>query len=157
MRPQIIAFNCVLRNKAGKLISTTFNREVLNAIPSEESGVLAGLTKGLQNLKKGERRNITLAAEDAYGLYYPNKVILYPRKQLPKEIRIGESINIVTKSGNTITYTVLEFFQHFVRLDGNHPLAGQDLVFEVEALDARDATADEINESANVVSSQVLH
>lgn len=157
MSTQIIAFNCILKNKAGKLISTTFNREVLNAVDVEQNGVLSGLTKGLQNLKKGEKRKIALMAEEAYGLYYPNKVIFYPRKQLSKDIRIGETIGVVGKSGILTSYVVLEIFQHFVRLDGNHPLAGQDLVFEIEALDARDATPEEMGEVGTGLVSQRLH
>ena len=44
-----------------------------------------------------------------------------------------------------------------VSLDGNHPLAGQDLIFEIEALEVRDATPAEIDESVNIVSTQLLH
>lgn len=157
MQPQIISFNCILKNKAGKLISTTFNREVLTALGHEQIGVLSGLSKNLQNLKKGDKRKISLLAEEAYGLYYPNKVILYPRKQLPKDIRAGEMINIVGKSGIQKAYLVVEFFAHFVRLDGNHPLAGQDLIFEIETLEARDATQEEITGASNLVHAQLLH
>jgi FKBP-type peptidyl-prolyl cis-trans isomerase SlyD len=44
-----------------------------------------------------------------------------------------------------------------VSLDGNHPLAGQDLVFEIETLDARDATELEVFEAQNLVATQLLH
>jgi FKBP-type peptidyl-prolyl cis-trans isomerase SlyD len=44
-----------------------------------------------------------------------------------------------------------------VALDGNHPLAGQDLTFEIETVEARDATAEEIIKSSNMISTQVLH
>jgi FKBP-type peptidyl-prolyl cis-trans isomerase SlyD len=63
----------------------------------------------------------------------------------------------VGKSGLQRSYRVLELHPDFVNLDGNHPLAGQDLIFEIETLEARYATAKEINDSANVVASQLLH
>lgn len=157
MKSQVISFNCVLKNKAGQLISSTYNRDVLTALGSDHTGLLSGLTKNLQNLKKGEKRNIVVAAEEAYGLYDPNKIILFPRTKLARSSRKGESITIVGKSGVPRLYRILEMHADFVSLDGNHPLAGQDLVFEIETLEARDATREEVNESANVLAVQLLH
>jgi len=157
MRTQVISFNCLLKNKAGQFISSTFNREVLTLVEADQAALLAGLAKGLQNLKKGEKRSISLTAEEAYGLYDPRKVILFPRKKLPQGLRVGESVTIVGKSGVQRTYKLVQFMDDMVSLDGNHPLAGQDLVFEIEALDARDATRKEIDDSLNVVSAQLLH
>ncbi len=156
MKIQVISFNCLLKNKAGRFISSTFNREVLNAVEVKNS-MLSGLAKGLQDLKKGEKRVIALTAEEAYGLYDPTKVILYPKKKLPQPSRLGETISIVGKSGATRVYTLTQIHDDMVSLDGNHPLAGQDLVFEIETLDARQATQTEIDDSLNVVSHQLLH
>jgi len=156
MSVQVISFNCLLKNKAGFVISTTVNREVLTVMqgPLVE---LAGLAKGLQDIKKGERRTIQLRAEEAYGLYEPKKVILFPRSRLPKQLRVGETISIADKKGRIRVYRVVDFHGDMVSLDGNHPLAGQDLIFEIEALDAREATAEEIEASMNNVSQQLLH
>ncbi len=156
MSIQVISFNCVLKNKVGQLISSTSVRGVLNG--SEDSNeILPGLAKGLQNLTKGERRSICLTAEEAYGLYDPKKVILYPRKKLAKQLRVGELISIAGKSGLVRSYKIIELLADMVRLDGNHPLAGQDLVFEVEAISAREATNKEISSSMNLVSNSLLH
>lgn len=157
MSAQIISFNCVVKNKAGQFISSTYNREVLTVAEMQASGVLYGLNKNLQNLKKGEKRTFAVQAEEAYGLYDPKKIILFPRKKLPNTVRKGELINIVGKSGAQRGYHVLELHSDLVSLDGNHPLAGQDLIFEIETLDARDATRQEIDDSINTVSLQLLH
>lgn len=157
MSAQVISFNCLLKNKAGKVISSTFNREVLTLAEVDQTAMLRGLAMGLQNLKKGEKRSISLKAEEAYGLYDPQKIILFPRRKLPKNIRPGEAISIVGKSGTQRDYRVLQFYGDMVSLDGNHPLAGQDLIFEIEALDARAATPEEIDDSTNVVATQLLH
>lgn len=156
MKSQIISFNCVLKNQAGMLISTTYNRDVLTSAHAGET-ILLGLAQGLQNLTKGEHRKISIAASDAYGFYDLQKIILYPVKKLGKDIRIGQIISIIGKSGNSRTYKVVEFQNDFIRLDGNHPLAGQDLVFEIEALEVRDATSAEVNTSINTVGVQFLH
>lgn len=157
MCPQVISFKCILKNKAGQLISSTYNHEVITAIDINQTKMLSGLAKGLQNLKKGEKRHIELFAEEAYGLYDPKKVILFPRKKLPKTIKKGEAISVVNKNGSRSSYLILEFYPEFVSLDGNHPLAGQDLIFEIEALEARYATREEIDESVNGVANQLLH
>ncbi|WP_409478534.1 peptidylprolyl isomerase [Pseudobdellovibrio sp. HCB154] len=156
MNPQIISFNCLLKNRAGKLISATYNRDVLNAIDADDAQLIA-LAQGLQNIKKGEKRKISISAEQAYGFYDPKKIILYPTRKLPKDIRLGQSIKILTKSGIIKNYVVSQFHNDLTSLDGNHPLAGQDLVFEIEALDVRDATDEEIENSNNSVSKQILH
>jgi FKBP-type peptidyl-prolyl cis-trans isomerase SlyD len=153
---QVISFNCILKNKVGRIISTTFNRDVLNSAEIK-TNQLSGLSKGLQDLKKGEHRKIALAAEEAYGLYDPAKVILFPRRKLPKHTHIGQIISIAGKSGRVRVYTLIEYHNDMVSLDGNHPLAGQDLVFEIEVLDAREATNDEVEESLNVFSKQLLN
>tara|TARA_B110001454_G_C12723340_1_gene436791 strand:+ start:8466 stop:8939 length:474 start_codon:yes stop_codon:yes gene_type:complete len=157
MSVQVISFKCVLKNKLGTVISSTFNRDVLTAGQNDPTSMLSGLTKGLQNLTKGEKRSIALSAEEAYGLYDPKKVVFFPRKKLPSNTKKGELINIVSKSGIPRAYRVLEIHSDFASLDGNHPLAGQDLVFEIEAIDARDATNEEINESLNMVATQLLN
>ena len=156
MSIQVISFNCILKNKAGQIISSTFNREVMTT--SDAQGlILVGLSRGLQNLIKGEKRSISLSAEEAYGLYEPKKVILYPRKKLPQQVRVGQMISITGKSGLQRSYKVMQLHEDMVNLDGNHPLAGQDLIFEIEALEAREATREEIASSLNNVSIQVLH
>lgn len=159
MSIQVISFNCILKNRVGSVISTTFNRDVINSIENSEQAVLSGLAQGLQNLKKGEKRSISLPAEKAYGYYDPKKVGLFPRKKITedKTLRFGETVSIASKSGQIRSYRVVEIYGDMVALDGNHPLAGQDLIFEIEAVEARDATPDEIIKSHNMISRQTLH
>lgn len=156
MNSQIISFNCVLKNSAGKLISSTYNRDVLTTTDSGEQQLVA-LAKGLKNIKKGEHRKINISAVEAYGFYDLKKVILYPTKKLMKAVRIGQIVTIIGKSGSARTYTVLEHHDDFTSLDGNHPLAGQDLIFEIEALEVREATQHEVNASVNMVGYKFFH
>ena len=156
MTAQIISFNCVLKNLAGRLISTTFNKDVLTSI-NDDRAMLLGLAKGLQDLKKGDKRKIQLRAEEAFGFYDPKKIILYPRNKLSKTIKVGETVKIIGKSGVTRSYNVAILHADMVSLDSNHPLAGQDLIFEIEALEARAATSAEVDSGLNVMSAQLLH
>lgn len=156
MTAQIISFNCILKNRVGHLISSTYNKDVLTCI-NDDRAMLLGLAKGLQGLQPGDKRKIHLNAEEAYGFYDPKKIIYYPRKKLLKELRIGETITIIGKSGASRIYKVISLHDEMACLDGNHPLAGQDLVFEIETLAAREATSTEIDEAKNDMSVQLLH
>lgn len=153
---QVVSFNCILKSKTGQLISTTCNREVLTTQQIDGS-VLNGLALGLQNLVEGEKRCITLSAQEAYGFYDPKKIIFFPKNKLPKTIKAGDSIQIAGKSGQLRSYKIIKLHDNMATLDANHPLAGQDLIFEIDVISARDASSEEIEESTNVISQQLLH
>lgn len=156
MIPQIISFNCILKNSSGRLISSTYNRDVLTSI-NKDKAMLLGLAKGLQDLQIGEKRRIILKADEAYGFYDPKKIIYYPRKKISKEIRVGESITLFGKTGLAKTYKVMTLQADMICLDANHPLAGQDLIFEIETLAVRAATIEEVDAACNDMSVQLLH
>ena len=138
----------MLKDRVGKVISSTYNHGVLTC--SEGQGkLLSGLAKGLENLRTGERRKIALSAEQAYGFYDPDLVIRVSRKGIVQgeTLQVGNQILTQANDGEMRIFRVIQTFTHTVMLDGNHPLAGQDLTFEIEATDTRDATEEEIAES----------
>lgn len=148
MKAQIVSFHCVLKDKMGKVIGSTFNHEVLT-LPPGPGELLEGLSKGLQNLKKGERRRICLSADEAYGFYDPSLTMEVSRRDLEGGAAVQSGHQVLARGGDgqIRTYRVTETAGDRISLDANHPLAGQDLVFDIEATDARDATPEEIEES----------
>lgn len=158
MSAQVISFKCTLKNTIGKVLSTTINREVLNS-PDAPNKILSGLAHGMQNLTKGEKRKITLSAEQAYGFYDPEKILQLPREKFgdQKNLEYGQPVALRDEKGTLSSYRVTSIQDDIVTLDGNHPLAGQDLIFEIETLDAREATPEEISDSQTVESKRTLH
>ncbi|MFP5519263.1 MAG: peptidylprolyl isomerase [Bdellovibrionia bacterium] len=158
MSAQIVSFKCLLKNATGQLISSSVNRDVLT-LESNANLPLKGLASGLSDLKAGDKRAIHLKAEDAYGYYDPKKVILFPLNKIPdfRNVRVGQTVAIRSKTGTIRVYKVLQVHGDLVSLDGNHPLAGQDLVFEIEATEVRKATAEEIADAQNLIGDQLLH
>lgn len=148
MKIQVISFHCVLKNKLGQFISSSFNQEVITHSASAPE-MLSGLADGLQNLVKGEKRRIVLKAENAYGFYDPGKVMTRPFRDFhaEKPIRVGDRVALQGPNGETKFLRVTDANEAEITLDGNHPLAGQDLVFEIEATEVRDATPEEIADS----------
>lgn len=156
MSVQVISFNCHLLTKAGKTVSRSTCNDVLT--DTEEAPLfLKGLSKHLVGLSKGEKRIINLAAEEAYGYYDPRKVILYPRKKLHRDSKVGSIVRLLDKDNTVQVYTISQIMGDHVSLDGNHPLAGQDLIFEIEAFEVRNASTQEIAEIENPLSKQLLH
>ncbi len=144
MTVQVVSFHCVLKNKYGQVISSSFNQNVLTQSQNPQDR-LKQLGVALQGVKKGEKRRIALSAEEAYGFYDPSLVLTKEIEQLDLDepLKLGEQIMYVSK-GKRGMYRVTEVSGESVTLDGNHPLAGQDLVFEIETLSAREATTEEL-------------
>jgi FKBP-type peptidyl-prolyl cis-trans isomerase SlyD len=148
MKAQIVSLHCVLKNRLGRVLSSSYCQDVLTCAPGE--GPLKGLGKALMNLQKGERRKIALTASEAYGFYDPGLVLICSKDDFPSRVpfRLGQSMEVEDDQGKTRIYRVSEVGTERVTLDANHPLAGQDLVFEIEALSARDATPEEVNSAS---------
>ncbi len=147
MNAQIVSFHCVVKDKMGRVISSTFNHDVLT-YDENQKDLLVGLIKGLQNLSKGEKRRIVVSAKEAYGFYDPRQVLHCSRENLKrnKVLSLGDTV-MLADNGDKQVYRVTEILGDDVTLDANHPLAGQDLVFEIEATAARAATLDEVADS----------
>lgn len=146
MAVQVISFYCVLKNNLGHVISSTFNRDVLTG-GSHKAKNLDALAQALQNLHKGEKRKINLRAEQAYGYYNPDLVMICPIEDIEfnEPVAVGEQITYI-KDGKKKSYWVTEVTGNSVTLDGNHPLAGQDLIFEIETTEAREATVEDLGD-----------
>lgn len=108
---------------------------------------LRGLVRGLQGVKPGERRQIFVPAPEAYGFYDKDLVIDVPRDDFPDGDvpKVGTEILGEFQDGTPRIFRVIQVTRVFVTLDGNHPLAGQDLIFDIEATDVREATMEDVN------------
>lgn len=104
--------------------------------------------KGLEGKSIGESFKIELSADKAFGEYDPSLVITEALSELPIEVSVGMELDgyFEEDSEDVIIYTVTEIDGDHATLDGNHPLAGMDLVFEGTVLDIHEATPEEIKE-----------
>lgn len=160
MKAQIVSFHCVVKDRMGKVISSTYNHDVLTS-DDGPAGRLKGLAEGLVDLKKGEKRRIIVPAKDAYGFYDPGQVKRCSLSRLEllepsQRMELGDLVRFGDDDGRQV-YRVTEIRGDQVTLDANHPLAGQDLVFEIEATAARDATPEEISLSGEKEEPPHLH
>jgi FKBP-type peptidyl-prolyl cis-trans isomerase SlyD len=108
--------------------------------------VVPGLEAGLEGLKVGDKKAVTVSAAEGYGEVDPSLKIAVSRSQFPKgiEIEVGVQFETETPQGEALVFTVNAIEGDKVFVDGNHPLAGQSLYFDVEVLGIREATLDEL-------------
>jgi FKBP-type peptidyl-prolyl cis-trans isomerase SlyD len=124
---------------------------------------LPRLAEGLHDLQKGEKRQIVLTAGEAYGFYDPELVIQVSRKKFLKgtPLKVGDQVigQSKTKSRNDEwkTFRITQISGDAVTLDANHPLAGQDLTFDLEGIEIREATSQEVEDSSIKINSQYFH
>lgn len=99
--------------------------------------IIPGLDRELPGMQVGEKKTVTIAADDAYGPRHDGAMQAIPRDQIPAEIplEIGTGLQMRTPQGQTVNVTVAEVTAETVTLDANHPLAGKALTFAFEVVE----------------------
>ena len=99
--------------------------------------VIKGFDTGVTGMEVGEKKTITIPFIEAYGPKNPEMVIEMPKDRFPKdlEIAIGMPLSMSDQQGQQFEVTIAEIKEDAVLLDANHPLAGQDLVFDLELVE----------------------
>jgi FKBP-type peptidyl-prolyl cis-trans isomerase SlyD len=110
--------------------------------------IFPSVEKALEGKNIGESFKIELSSDKAFGNYDPSLVITEALSELPVEVSVGMELDgyFEEDSDDVIIYTVTEIEDNHATLDGNHPLAGMDLIFEGTILDIHEATPEEIKE-----------
>ena len=99
--------------------------------------VIKGFDEGVVGMETGEKKTIHIPAEDAYGPSVPENIIKFPRNQFPPDMNpeLGMQLNLRSQDGQNFVVVVKEIQDDLVVLDANHPLAGKDLIFDVELVE----------------------
>jgi FKBP-type peptidyl-prolyl cis-trans isomerase 2 len=102
-----------------------------------EDDILPAFEANLMGLSAGDKHRFTLSPEEAYGTYQEELVFTLSRQQLMddgEDIIPGQTLTLFTPEGESIMVTVLDVTDNTIKVDANHPLAGQTLIYEVEVL-----------------------
>lgn len=92
------------------------------------------IDEAIVGMAPGEKKKIRIPAADAFGEYDKERVFTVPRADLPEDLvpEVGDELVLSNEDDEELGVTVLETTADEVTFDGNHPLAGEDLTFEVE-------------------------
>ena len=96
--------------------------------------VIVGFDEAVTGMKTGDTKNVTIPADKAYGQRNEEMVITAPRDQVPKDINpeVGQQLQMAGPDNQPIVVLITEVTDEHILLDANPPLAGKDLVFDIE-------------------------
>lgn len=99
--------------------------------------IIPGLEKHVEGMEVGQKSTVTVPAEEAYGARDERQVQSVPRDSLPDDLdlELGSRLTATTREGRQIPLTVIDLDENKVTVDANHPLAGQDLIFDLELVE----------------------
>lgn len=139
----VVSFHYTLKNSKGEEMESSRENEPMKYLHGANN-IIIGLEKAMQGRAVGDTFSVTVEPEDAYGLRNEKNVQRIPLKRLKGigRVQAGQILNLKTKQG-PVQVTVLKVGRFNVDVDGNHPLAGVQLTFDVEITDIREATEEE--------------
>lgn len=142
---KVVMINYTLKDDDGEIIDTSEGGDPLAYIHGMKN-IISGLEKALEGKRTGDKLNVSVSPEEGYG-----EIIEALRADVDRgmfeganEIEVGMQFHAQTDKGPQVV-TVIAVNDSTITIDGNHPLAGQTLNFDVEIMDVRDATAEEID------------
>ncbi|MBT3141705.1 peptidylprolyl isomerase [Phaeobacter gallaeciensis] len=96
--------------------------------------IIPGLDVAIPGLAVGDKKEVNVPCQEAYGPINPEMRQAIPREGIPDEVplEIGIQLQMQSPDGQVLPVTVVEMDEATVTLDANHPLAGQDLIFNIE-------------------------
>jgi FKBP-type peptidyl-prolyl cis-trans isomerase SlpA len=120
----------------GTVAESTFDAEPLTFTMGDGT-LVHGLELGLYGLRPGDSQRLTLYPEQAFGLRDPGKVHRLPRAEFGADIELepGLIVGFETPEGEELPGAVLSLDADSVEVDFNHPLAGRNIIFDVEIID----------------------
>lgn len=144
MSRKVIGFHYTVKTEQGELIDTSDGKTPLLFL--EGSGqIIPGLEKELATMSVGDKKDVKVDSDNAYGPINEELKYLVKKDQFPdgSDIKVGDQFQLENDPAAPIfTVTLIENDDVFI--DGNHPLAGINLEFNVEITEKRDATEEEL-------------
>jgi FKBP-type peptidyl-prolyl cis-trans isomerase SlyD len=138
---KVASIHYTLRDNDGTIIDSSEGRDPLHYLHGS-GNLIIGMEEGLEGKSKGEKLNLKITPEKGYGEKDENLVQKVPRTAFGGQ-EIKEGMRFSTNQGGVVTVTHVGLDS--ITVDGNHPLAGVELNFDVEIMDVRNATNEEIS------------
>ena len=120
----------------GTVFDTSEGRDPLEFVIGENT-IIPTLEASVIGMNIGDKATVEVTAENAYGPHQPDAIQTVERSMIPAEVElaIGAQLQATAPDGQVLVLTVASIEATTVTLDGNHPLAGQDLTFDIELME----------------------
>lgn len=142
---RVIGFHYTLTDKTGTTLDSSIGDEPLYFLEGAQQ-IIPGLERVIALMNVGDKKKIEVKAPEAYGDVNPELVVKVKRTQFPPdaELQVGDQFQ-VNNDHNSPVFTIMALDTEEVTVDGNHPMAGKDLFFDVEIVGMRPATQEEMS------------
>ena len=97
--------------------------------------IIPGFESAIMGKAQGEKVTVTISPDQAYGQTRQELIVKVPKDKMPGEVQVGQELQAQADGQNPLYVTVVEVNEDHVVVDGNHPLAGRDLVFDIEVVE----------------------
>ncbi len=143
-KDKAVSLDYTLTNSEGEILDSTQQQTPLVYLHGA-GNILPRLEEALEGKKIKSRIKKTLVPEDGYGDYNPQLAQSYPLSKFPNadKLKVGTQFQVDT-SGGPVLATITKIENEELTVDMNHPLAGQTLHFDIEVVDIREATEEEL-------------
>jgi FKBP-type peptidyl-prolyl cis-trans isomerase 2 len=124
--------------KSGEVFDSSRNSDPLEFRLGNRE-LLAGFEEGVVGMKPGESKSVTLQPAEAFGDRREDLVVELPKDEFPQHIdpSVGLQLKLTNPSGTDLTVVITDVGKESVTLDGNHPMAGKTVVFDIELLEIK--------------------
>ena len=142
---QVAVFHFKLTDGQGEVLEDS-NQDYPMAVLLGTNHILPKLEEHLGEMQVGDKSSITLAAKDAYGEYKEENIQQLERSQFPEDVELHEGMEFIATEddGKQAIFYIIYVGEDEVSIDFNLPLAGRDLKFDLELLEVRDASPEEL-------------
>ena len=143
-KDKAVSFHYTLKNADGEQMETSREKDPMSYLHGANN-IIPGLEKAMEGHAVNDEFSVTVEPEEAYGVRNENNVQRVPLKRLKGigKVSVGQVLSLQTNQGQ-VQVTVLKVGRFNIDVDGNHPLAGMALTFDVEITDIREASAEEL-------------
>lgn len=120
----------------GKVFDTSAERDPLEFTIGQHQ-VIPGFEDGIIGMAAGESRTLNIESANAYGPYRPEMIVKVARGEFPEDFKPekGQFLQLQQEDGQMVMVEVTDLSDAEITLDGNHPLAGKDLTFEIRLVE----------------------
>jgi FKBP-type peptidyl-prolyl cis-trans isomerase SlyD len=142
---KVVLIHYTLTDDTGKVLDSSSGGEPL-AYLHGQGNIIPGLEKALEGKQAGDKLNVRVEPSEGYGVRDDSLVQQVPRRSFGSVATLepGMQFHAQSSQGHTRVVTVTRVQGDMVTVDGNHPLAGEVLTFDVEVAEVRDATGEEL-------------
>lgn len=130
---KIVSVHYTGRLTDGEIFDSSEGREPLK-FQVGSGQIITGFEEAIIGKNVGDKIVVNISSEEAYGQVREDLIVKVSPEQMPGKVEIGQSLEAQAENGQSVNVIVTEVTDDYVIIDGNHPLAGEDLQFDIEII-----------------------